>query len=128
MKVTAIAHIAHCVRDLDKSIHFYRDILGMKVTLHVSQPMANRPGAASHAMYENFHASRITAHVAFDGPGPTIPYLILTTHPGDQLNGQPIKLDQIGISHLSFVVDDVYPNRSNRQTKVQAAAQSGWRS
>jgi catechol 2,3-dioxygenase-like lactoylglutathione lyase family enzyme len=107
MKVTAVTHIAICVRDLEKSIHFYRDILGMKVTIKESQPMANRPGATSQAMYENSHVSRTTAHVAFDGPDPTLPFLVLTTHPGEHLSGQPIKLDQIGISHLSFIVDDV---------------------
>jgi hypothetical protein len=35
------------------------------------------------------------------------PFLVLTSHPGDQLGGTSIKLDQIGISHLSFIVDDL---------------------
>jgi len=107
MKVKAITHIAICVRDLERSVRFYRDTLGMKVTLEASQPMANRPGAESPAMYENNHAARTIAYVACHEPGPSIPYLVLTTHPGDALSGQPIKLDQIGISHMSFIVDDV---------------------
>ena len=32
MEATGISHIAVCVRDLDKSLAFYRDILGMKIT------------------------------------------------------------------------------------------------
>ena len=32
MEATAVSHIAICVRDMDKSLAFYRDILGMKVT------------------------------------------------------------------------------------------------
>ena len=32
MKAKAISHIAVCVRDLNKSLEFYRDILGMTVT------------------------------------------------------------------------------------------------
>jgi len=32
MDATGVSHIAVCVRDLDKSLAFYRDILGMHVT------------------------------------------------------------------------------------------------
>ena len=32
---------------------------------------------------------------------------MLTSHPGDQADGGPIKLDQSDISHLSFTVRDV---------------------
>jgi catechol 2,3-dioxygenase-like lactoylglutathione lyase family enzyme len=31
MEATGISHLAICVRDLDKSLEFYRDILGMRV-------------------------------------------------------------------------------------------------
>ena len=37
MKAKGISHIAICVRDLDKSLVFYRDILGMTVSLDVIQ-------------------------------------------------------------------------------------------
>ena len=33
MDATGVSHIAICVRDMDKSLGFYRDILGMRVTL-----------------------------------------------------------------------------------------------
>ena len=107
MKVKGIAHIAICVQDLEKSLHFYRDILGMKVHLHTTQTMAMRPGASSQAMYDTPHVSRTVANVWFDDPAITGPFLVLTSHPGDAVRGQPIKLDQIGISHLSFIVDDL---------------------
>ena len=32
MDAIGISHIALCVRDMDKSLEFYRDILGMRVT------------------------------------------------------------------------------------------------
>jgi glyoxylase I family protein len=107
MQVKGIAHIAICVRDLEQSLRFYRDILGMTVKLHTTQAMARRPGASSHAMYDTPHVSRTVANVWFDDPSITGPFLVLTSHPGDQVSGQPIKLDQIGISHLSFIVDDL---------------------
>lgn len=107
MQATGVAHIAICVRDLEKSLHFYRDLLGMTVKLHATQPMARRPGAASQAMYDTSHEARTVANVWFDDPATTAPFLVLTSHPGDHVNGQPIKLDHIGISHISFIVDDV---------------------
>jgi len=32
MECTGISHIAVCVRDMDKSLAFYRDILGMTIS------------------------------------------------------------------------------------------------
>jgi len=107
MKVNGIAHIAICVRDLEQSLQFYRDVLGMTVRVHTVQPMAMRPGATSQVMYEASHASRTVANVWFDTPSISGPFLVLTSHPGDQVHGTPIKLDQIGISHISFIVDDL---------------------
>jgi glyoxylase I family protein len=107
VKVKGIAHIAICVSDLEQSLKFYRDILGMTVQLHTTQAMATRPGTSSQAMYDTGHVSRTVAHVWFDDPSITGPFLVLTSHPGDQVRGKPIKLDQIGISHLSFIVDDL---------------------
>ncbi len=107
MKTTGIAHIAICVSDLEKSLTFYRDLLGMTVKLHTTQEMAMRPGASSTAMYDTPHQSRTVANVYFDNPAISGPFLVLTSHPGDVIGGTPIKLDQIGISHLSFVVDDL---------------------
>ena len=37
MDATSVSHIAICVRDLDKSLGFYRDILGMRVASDVIQ-------------------------------------------------------------------------------------------
>jgi catechol 2,3-dioxygenase-like lactoylglutathione lyase family enzyme len=107
MKVMGVAHIAICVRDLEQSLRFYRDLLGMAVRLHTVQPMAMRPGATSQAMYDAPHASRTVANVWCDDPSGAGPFLVLTSHPGDAVDGKPIKLDNIGISHISFIVDDV---------------------
>lgn len=107
MKVRSFTHIAICVRDLEKSLHFYRDILGMKVTMQVTQPMDNRPGSTSPFMYDTTHSSRYVANLWLDDPAATQPYLVLSSHPIDPATGEPIKLDQIGITHISFGVDDV---------------------
>ena len=107
MNVKTVSHIAICVQDLEKSLEFYRDILGMTVKVHTTQPMAGRTGAQSADMYTGPHESRTVANVYFDGEPGADPFLVLTSHPGDNVGGQPIKLDQVGITHLSFEVDDV---------------------
>lgn len=106
MKAKGVSHIAVCVRDLDKSLAFYRDILGMTVKLHTTQEMARRPGARSSAMYQRNRESRTVANLWFD-EADADPFLVLTSHPGDEVGGEPIKLDQVGISHISFTVDNV---------------------
>ena len=103
MDATHISHIAICVRDLEKSLAFYRDILGMQITFDEVQDTST---GGLPSIYKYPRKTRRTIHVRY-GEGHTSPSLVLTTHPGDQADGGPIKLDQIGISHLSFTVRDV---------------------
>ena len=107
MKAKGVSHIAVCVADLERSLHFYRDLLGLTVRLHTTQQMARRPGAESAEMYQKPRESRTVANVYFDDPDTSQPFLVLTSHPSDQVGGEPIKLDQIGISHISFGVENV---------------------
>ena len=107
MQAKGVSHIAVCVADLERSLHFYRDLLGLTVRMHTTQDMARRPGAESAEMYQRPRQSRTVANVYFDDPDTAEPFLVLTSHPGDQVEGDPIKLDQIGISHISFGVEDV---------------------
>ena len=107
MKAKGVSHIAVCVADLDRSLHFYRDLLGLTVRLHTTQQMARRPGAESAEMYQRPRESRTVANVWFDDPDTAQPFLVLTSRPGSQVEGEPIKLDQIGVSHISFEVEDV---------------------
>ena len=107
MKAKGVSHIAVCVADLEKSLEFYRDILGLTVKMHTTQEMARRPGAESAEMYDRPRKSRTVANIWFDDPDSPQPFLVLTSHPGDQVEGEPIKLDHKGISHISFEVEDV---------------------
>mgnify|MGYP001196259898 FL=1 len=103
MDATGVSHIAVCVRDLDRSLAFYRDILGMRVDLDEVQDTTT---GGLPSVYKNARKTRRTVHVRY-GPGQTAPSLVLTSHPGEDNDGTPIKLDQVGISHLSFTVSDV---------------------
>ncbi len=102
MKARAVSHIAVCVRDLDKSLAFYRDILGMTVTMDAIQD--TRGGSRSQT-YKHARDTRRVVHLRWaEGQEP---YLVMTCHPGDQSDGEPIKLDQVGVSHYAFTVNDL---------------------
>ena len=45
MDAIGMSHIAICVRDMDKSLGFYRDILGMEVTFDGPTPIRPKEGA-----------------------------------------------------------------------------------
>ena len=102
MKAKGISHIAVCVRDLDKSLVFYRDILGMTVFMDAIQDTST--GSRAYT-YKHHRDTRRVVHLGW-GKGEE-PYLVMTCHPGGEPDGEPIKLDQIGVSHFSFTVDDV---------------------
>ena len=102
MKARSVSHIAVCVRDLDKSLVFYRDILGMTVMMDAVQ---DTRGGSRTQTYKHVRDTRRVVHLGWsDGQEP---YLVMTCHPGDQADGDPIKLDQIGVSHYAFTVDDL---------------------
>ena len=103
MDATGVSHIAVCVRNLDRSLAFYRDILGMRVDFDEVQDTTT---GGLPSVYKNRRKTRRTVHVRY-GPGQTAPSLVLTSHPGEDSDGTPIKLDQVGISHMSFTVSDV---------------------
>jgi len=103
MDATGVSHIAICVQDVEKSLAFYRDILGMRVTL--DQVQDTTAGGLPH-VYHRARKTRRTVHLRY-GESNTIPFLVVTSHPNEDSDGHPIKLDQVGISHLSFTVRDV---------------------
>ncbi len=102
MEFSGVSHIAVCVRDLDKSLEFYQNVLGMVVEADRMQDTTT--GGLPH-VYKHSRQTRRQVRLAFAaGAKPT---LTMTSHPGEAPDGEPIKLDQIGISHISFAVDDV---------------------
>ena len=100
MEATCVTHIGICVRDMDKSLAFYRDILGMKV---LGDRMTDPTESGRSHNYKRVRQARRWVSLSYgEGSAPT-----LTCHPGEEPDGQLIKLDEVGISHLSFGVQDV---------------------
>jgi catechol 2,3-dioxygenase-like lactoylglutathione lyase family enzyme len=103
MPLLRMSHVAICVRNLERTLAFYRDLLGFQVVKDTLQD--TRTGGLPH-LYRDRHAQRRVVHLQA-GAGSSIPVMVITEHPGDTVGGEPIMLDQLGISHLSFTVASV---------------------
>jgi catechol 2,3-dioxygenase-like lactoylglutathione lyase family enzyme len=99
--MNAVSHVAIGVRDMERSLKFYRDLLGLEVRFDSTQPIGNMP-----ALYANPEKGRRRAVHLHYGKGPTAGFLVLSEMPGGT-PGNAIKLDQVGISHFSWWVDDL---------------------
>jgi catechol 2,3-dioxygenase-like lactoylglutathione lyase family enzyme len=98
--ISGVDHIGITVRDMDASVRFYRDLLGLHMVCDVE--VSHRPGRAP-GIYSSSHSRRRFALFA-TGSGPN---LALNGHPGDELPGEPIPADGVGINHVSLVVSDL---------------------
>jgi len=98
-----MSHVAICVRNVDRALEFYRDLLGFLV---VKDALQNTSSGGLPHLYRDRHAQRRAVHLQ-SGVGTGTPVLVMTEHPGDTVSGEPIMLDQVGISHLSFTVANV---------------------
>ena len=103
MDATGVSHIAICVADIDWSLGFYRDILGMTVGYDRIQDTTT--GGLPH-VYKHSRQTRRQVRLVI-GEGENCPTITMTTHPGEDADGDPIKLDQIGLSHFSISVSDL---------------------
>ena len=93
MESSGISHIAVCVADMDKSLVFYRDILGMKVVKDFIQDTST--GGLTHT-YAHKRATRRNVYLEWGEKQ----FFVMTSHPGEEVDGSGIKLDQVGVSHV----------------------------
>ncbi len=96
MPALGMSHVAFCVRDMEKSLAFYQEALGFRVLTDRRQDTTT--GGLPH-VYKHRRATRRQVTLAY-GEGDARPQLVITEHPGEPPDGDPIKLDQIGISHV----------------------------
>lgn len=103
MNTNGVSHIAMGVRDMERSLAFYRDSLGFEVVRDEIQPTA---GTVLPALYKTAHRERRVATLYWQRAKGSA-FLVLSEHSDKPVSGEPIKLDEIGIHHVGFWVEDV---------------------
>lgn len=96
-----VSHVAIGVSDMDRSLPFYRDVLGLTVTREAEEDVGGLP-ALFHDVQKG---KRRAAYLRWED-GPESAFIVLSA-PAGPASGEPIKLDQIGIHHFSFWVTDL---------------------
>jgi catechol 2,3-dioxygenase-like lactoylglutathione lyase family enzyme len=87
-----ISHVAIGVSDMERSLPFYRDLLGLEVMLDAEEKVGR---GRRRAVYMRW------AHGAGGG------FLVLSQTLDREPSGKPLRLDQVGLHHFAFSVDDL---------------------
>ncbi len=108
MTPRSFSHIALGVRDFDRSLHFYRDLLGFQMTQEISELAAT--GYEDGISEQKNRQYRVAVlrygkkSTAPYGMGEDAPVIALVAPLGPPPTGTGIKVDQIGISHFGIWV------------------------
>ncbi len=104
-----ISHVAVGVSDMDRSLAFYRDLLGLRVTLDSTERIESRSGKGNRRRAVYLRA----------GDGPHDFFIVLDQQLDREPFGTPPRLFQLGTHHFSFWIDDL-------EDKVVAAQRGGY--
>jgi catechol 2,3-dioxygenase-like lactoylglutathione lyase family enzyme len=99
--MASLLHTGLTVRDLDRSLAFYRDTLGMEVVIE-----QEKQGGYLEAIVGYPGAHVRMAHLAFPGDGHRIELFQYLEPEG---RGEPSEPRDIGLTHVCLVVDDLGP-------------------
>ena len=106
-----ISHVAIGVSNMERSLPFYRDVLGLRVTLDTEENVGGLPTL----FRDPTRGKRRAVYLRWED-GPEASFIVLSAPVGPPA-GEPIKLDQVGIHHFSFWVKDLRA----KFAKLQAA-------
>ena len=84
-----------------KTVAFYRDLLGLRVTLDTME----RIGGTGPLFAKPQKGQRRAVYMRFED-GLHASFIVLSQNPGEP-SGHPLKIDQVGLHHFSFWVDDL---------------------
>lgn len=98
--MTLVRHIGIVVRDLERSLAFYRDLLGLEIVREMDER-----GPFLDAILGLNGARVRTVKLAAPGDGVQIE-LLAFTEPAPQIGGPPT-LTRVGPTHVAFTVTDI---------------------
>jgi catechol 2,3-dioxygenase-like lactoylglutathione lyase family enzyme len=97
--MNAFHHVGLTVSDLDRSLAFWRDALGMETVM--SQ---EKQGGYLEAIVREPGAHVRMAHLAFEPDGPRVELFQYLAPAGGRLVGRPA---DVGFAHVAILVDDI---------------------
>src|SRR3954454_2418668 len=98
MGVIGVSHVAVGVSDMDRALVFYRDLVGLRVSLDTVE------GGSDDAMVG---ANRRRAVYLRGAEGPHEFFIVLDQQLDREPFGSPPRILQLGTHHFSFWVDDL---------------------
>src|ERR1700730_14058325 len=99
MRSAGLHHTGYTVSDLERSVTFYRDVLGCEV---IAKQEKEGGYLAAIVGYPGAHVRMARLRVPADGP--VIALFEYVSPTGDR---PPLEVRNVGTSHLCFVVDDL---------------------
>jgi len=96
-----LSHVAIGVRDMDTSVAFYRDVVGLDVTFDDTEEFRD---AAGDVMLRR---RGVYLRWASERDGPDAAFLVLDQPYGRERRGAPTPMGELGVHHFGFWVDDV---------------------
>lgn len=93
--VVGLSHIAIGVTDMERSLRFYRDVLGLVVTVDRSEVRGGENPKNRRACYLRWTRGAGSSYVVLDQRLDPPPF------------GQPAELFQVGVHHVSFFTTDI---------------------
>ena len=98
MQPRNLSHVAIGVRDMDRSVAFYRDVVGLDVTFDGVEEFRNADGEIT--------LRRRGVYLRWDDD-PHAPFVVLDQPFDRERSGEPKRIGDLGFHHLGFWVDDV---------------------
>lgn len=100
MSVLGISHVAVGVRDMDRALLFYRDLIGLEVTLDAEEGgFGGDPNA--------YRRRAVYLRSPGTGGDPHAFFIVLDQQLSREPFGTPPRILQLGTHHFSFWVDDL---------------------
>ena len=99
MKTLGVSHVALAVGDMERSLHFYRDLLGFRITHDVERPVGWMAGPGEKA------EQRRAVYLRWED-GPQSAFIVLSEYPTLAQGGTSTE-DRAGIHHFSLWVQDL---------------------